>query len=162
LPSSRTVPGAKLLQLSRLSGTLALRIGSTAVAMSKQVMSKQVTTAGWRRKGAPARNRSSRKKEQPMKLNSTQVKQTLNQMNAQVLPDNHPAVTQLTNVFGDHTFFLDESGLKVLEPAEAPATGMESGEVLSLADWTDASLTSLTPHEPEPTGTIVVFREATH
>jgi hypothetical protein len=83
-------------------------------------------------------------------------------MNAQVLPDNHPAVTQLTNVFGDHTFFLDESGLKVLEPAEAPATGMESGEVLSLADWTDASLTSLTPHEPEPTGTIVVFREATH
>jgi hypothetical protein len=39
---------------------------------------------------------------------------------------------------------------------------MESGEVLSLADWTDASLTSLTPHEPEPTGTIVVFREATH
>jgi hypothetical protein len=97
-----------------------------------------------------------------MKLNSTQVKQTLNQLNAQVLPDNHPAVTQLTNVFGDHTFFLDEAGLKVLEPAEAPETGMESGEVLSLADWTDASLTSLTPHEPESTGTIVVFREARH
>jgi hypothetical protein len=97
-----------------------------------------------------------------MKLNSTQVAQTLNQRNAQVLPDDHPAVTQLANMFGDHTFFLDESGLKVLEPAEAPPTGMESGEVMSLADWTDASLTSLTPHEPEPTGTIVVFREARH
>ena len=95
-----------------------------------------------------------------MKLNSTQVAQTLNQMNAQVLPDNHPAVTQLTDVFGDHTFFLEESGLKVLEPSEAPATGMEAGEVMSLADWTDASLTGLTPHEPEPTGTIVVFRES--
>lgn len=97
-----------------------------------------------------------------MKLNSTQVKQTLSQMNAHVLPDNHPAVTQLTDVFGDHTFFLDEQGLKVLEPAEVPETGMQSGQVLSLADWTDASLTSLTPHEPESTGTIVVFREVKH
>ncbi len=97
-----------------------------------------------------------------MKLNTTQVEQTLNQMDAHVLPDTHPAVTHLTSVFGDHTFFLDKSGLKVLEPAEAPGTGMASGEVLSLADWTDATLTSLTPHEPEPTGTIVVFDEVIH
>jgi len=97
-----------------------------------------------------------------MKLNSTQVEKTLNQMDAQVLPDTHPAVTQLTSVFGDHTFFLDRSGLKVLEPAEVPGTSAASGEVLSLADWTDATLTSLTPHEPEPTGTIVVFDEVRH
>lgn len=97
-----------------------------------------------------------------MKLNATQVKQTLNQMDAHVLPDSHPAVTQLTSMFGDHTFFLDKRGLNVLEPAEVPETGMQSGEVLNLADWTDASLTSLTPHEPESTGTIVVFRETTH
>ncbi|HLZ02290.1 MAG TPA: hypothetical protein VKR55_09075 [Bradyrhizobium sp.] len=97
-----------------------------------------------------------------MKLNETQVKQTLNQMDAHVLPDSHPAVTQLTTMFGDHTFFLDKRGLNVLEPAETPETGMQSGEVLNLADWTDASLTSLTPHEPESTGTIVVFRETTH
>jgi len=97
-----------------------------------------------------------------MKLNSTQVKQTLNQMNAHVLPDNHPAVTQLTNLFGDHTFFLDDSGLKVLEPTEVPETGAETGEVVSLADWTDQSLTSLTPHEPESTGTIVVFGDVKH
>lgn len=97
-----------------------------------------------------------------MKLNATQVKQTLTQMDAHVLPDNHPVVTQLTSMFGDHTFFLDDRGLNVLEPAEAPEQGMESGEVLNLADWTDASLTSLTPHEPESTGTIVVFREIIH
>jgi hypothetical protein len=97
-----------------------------------------------------------------MKLNSTQVKQTLGQMNAHVLPDDHPAVTQLTDVFGDHTFFLDEGGLKVLEPNEAPEAELQSGEVLSLADWTDATLTSLKPHAPEPTGTIVVFRERKH
>jgi len=97
-----------------------------------------------------------------MKLNSTQVKQTLSQMNAHVLPDNHPAVGQLTNVFGDHTFFLDENGLKVLEPVETPEAGIRSGEVLSVADWTDATLTSLTPHEPEPTGTVVLFNEVKH
>ena len=97
-----------------------------------------------------------------MKLNSTQVKQTLTQMNAQVLPDDHPAMMQLTTVFGDHTFFVDEHGLKVLEPTEVPETGMESGEVLSLADWSDSTLTSLTPHEPESTGTIVVFRQVRH
>jgi hypothetical protein len=95
-----------------------------------------------------------------MKLNSTQVEQTLKQMDAHVLPDNHPAVSQLTNVFGDHTFFLDQQGLKVLEPAEEK--DIHSGEVLSLADWSDATLTSLTPHEPQSTGTIVVFSEVRH
>jgi hypothetical protein len=105
---------------------------------------------------------SEQKQEQPMKLNSTQVEQTLSQMNAHVLPDDHPAVTQLTDVFGDHTFFLDESGLKVLEPAELPETEMQSGEVISLADWTDSTLTSLRPHAPEPTGDTVVFREIKH
>jgi len=125
-------------------------------------LSKPVTKPGWRRPERLPKSRLTQKQEQPMKLNSTQVKQTLSQMNAHVLPDNHPAVTQLTDVFGDHTFFLDEQGLKVLEPAEVPETGMQSGQVLSLADWTDASLTSLTPHEPESTGTIVVFREVKH
>jgi len=97
-----------------------------------------------------------------MKLNSAQVKQTLNQIEAEVLPDEHPAVTQLTDMFGDHTFFLDESGLKVLEPTEIPETDVQSSEVVSLADWSDASLTSLKPHAPEPTGTVVVFCEVKH
>jgi hypothetical protein len=100
--------------------------------------------------------------EQLMKLNSMQVKQTLNQMEAHVLPDDHPAVMQFADIFGDHTFFLDQSGLKVLEPTEAPEFGMQSGEVVSLADWTDATLTSLRPHEPELTGTIITFPKVSH
>lgn len=97
-----------------------------------------------------------------MKLNSMQVMQTLNQIQAQVLPDDHPAATQFTDIFGDHTFFLDDGGLKVLEPTDAPETGIQSGEVVSLADWTDATLTSLRPHEPELTGTIITFRDVRH
>lgn len=92
-----------------------------------------------------------------MKLNSTQVKQTLTQFNAEVLPDDHPAVAQLNNLFGNHTFFLDTDGLKVLEPTDAPGMEPRSGEVVSLADWSDASLTSLKPHEPEPTGVVVAL-----
>jgi hypothetical protein len=98
-----------------------------------------------------------RSKERSMKLNSTQVEQTLSQMQAQVLPDDHPAVAQLTDVFGDHTFFLDGGGLKVLEPAETHSD-VQSGNVVSLADWTDSTLTALSPHTPEPTGTVVVFQ----
>jgi hypothetical protein len=96
-----------------------------------------------------------------MRLNSTQVKQTLSQFDAEVLPDDHPAVTQLNNLFGDHTFFLDSVGLKVLEPAEAPATEARTGEVVSLADWSDATLTRLKPHEPELTG-VVIALESKH
>lgn len=92
-----------------------------------------------------------------MKLNSTQVKQTLSQFEAQVLPDDHPAVTQLNSLFGEHTFFLDSSGLKVLEPADAPEMKAYTGEIVSLADWSDATLTSLRPHEPELTGVVVVL-----
>jgi hypothetical protein len=97
-----------------------------------------------------------------MKLNSMQVKQALSQMDAQVLPDNHPAVMQLTNRFGDHTFFVDEHGLKVLEPHKAPEMEGQSGEVLSIADWTDETLTSLEPHAPQPTGETILFGEIKH
>jgi hypothetical protein len=92
-----------------------------------------------------------------MKLNPTQVQQTLSQFEAQVLPDSHPAVPELSDLFGDHTFFLDSGGLNVLEPAEAPEIEAEAGEIVSLASWSDESLTSLRPHEPEPTGVVIVL-----
>ena len=97
-----------------------------------------------------------------MKLSSTQLKQTLSQFDAEVLPDNHPAVPQLNNLFGNHTFFLDTRGLKVLEPTGAPETEAQSGEIVSLADWSDGTLTSLRPHEPEMTGVVVVLEPSRH
>jgi hypothetical protein len=95
-----------------------------------------------------------------MKLSSTQVNHTLSQWDAQVLPDDHPAVAELNTLYGEHTFFVDDSGLKVLEPVEP--VDSQTGEVVSLADWADAGLTSLQPHEPEPTGVIVVFEPVKH
>jgi hypothetical protein len=96
-----------------------------------------------------------------MKLNSKQLEQTLSQFQAEVLPENHPALEQLNDLFGDHTFLLDGEGLNVLEPAGTPEMEAQAGEIVSLASWSDATLTSLRPHEPERTGVLVVL-EPTH
>jgi hypothetical protein len=118
-------------------------------------MKKQQAFASGRRNTSQADCRQIQ--EQAMKLNSAQLKQTLSQFDAEVLPDDHPAVTQLNNLFGHHTFFLDGSGLKVLEPNETRDMEAQTGEVVSLADWSDATLTSLRPHEPELTGVVIVL-----
>ena len=97
-----------------------------------------------------------------MKLNATQVQQTMRQLDAQVLPEEHPAVPQLNSLFGEHTFFVDESGLKVLELADSSETDSQTGEVVSLAEWSDPELTRLRAHEPEPTGVIVVLETIKH
>jgi hypothetical protein len=95
-----------------------------------------------------------------MKLNSSQTEQALSQFEAQVLPDDHPALAQLNGIYGDHTYFLDGSGLNVLEPAGIE-TETPTGEIVSLASWSDPTLTSLRPHHPEPTGVLVAL-ERTH
>jgi hypothetical protein len=92
-----------------------------------------------------------------MKLNSAQVERALTQFDAQALPDNHPLVPQLCGVFGDHTFFLDQTGLNVLEPTDAPEKETSAGKIVNLAYWSDDTLTNLMPHEPEPTGVIVTL-----
>ena len=96
-----------------------------------------------------------------MKLNSPQVEQTLSQFEAQVLPDDHPMVPELNELFGDHTFFLNIDGLNVVEPNQDAGAGTRAGTVVNLANWTDAHLTSLALHEPEPTE-ITVILETEH
>jgi hypothetical protein len=90
-----------------------------------------------------------------MKLNSEQVERTLSQFEAHALPEDHPAVAQLNSLFGDHTFFLDSNGLNVLEPGDGGESGIQTGQIVNLANWSDPSLTNLMPHEPEPTGVTV-------
>jgi len=88
-----------------------------------------------------------------MKLTSVQVQRTLSQFDARAIPDNHPVISQLSELFGDHTFFLDETGLSIVEPAaeETSQATPQLVRVVKLANWSDEGLTSLSPHEPEPT-----------
>lgn len=92
-----------------------------------------------------------------MKLNSDQVTRTLSQFDAQVLPDTHPAVPQLNSMFGDHTFFLNNTGLNVLEPADTSDREAEAGQIVNIAFWSDETQTSLRAHDPEPTGVVVTL-----
>ncbi|HEY4920455.1 MAG TPA: hypothetical protein VII40_10170 [Xanthobacteraceae bacterium] len=94
-----------------------------------------------------------------MRLTSEQVERTLSQIDAQPIPEDHPAMARLSEVFGDHTFFLDGNGLNVVEPAE-PTDGAETGQVVKLAGWSDEKLTQLAPHPPEPTEVVVVLGTA--
>jgi hypothetical protein len=94
-----------------------------------------------------------------MKLSPAGVEQALGQIDAQVIPDNHPAMAQLTNLFGEHTYFIDGDGLNIVEPAEA-TDGGEKGQVVKVASWSDANRSSLTPHEPEPTAVVIVLEPA--
>jgi hypothetical protein len=92
-----------------------------------------------------------------MKLNPAQLKQTLAQIEAQPIPDEHPLVPKLSEMFGNHTFFLDIHGLNVVEPMEDAAGGARAGTVVNLANWSDAHLSSLAPHEPQPTEVVVIL-----
>jgi hypothetical protein len=90
-----------------------------------------------------------------MRLTPAEVERTLSQFEAQAIPDNHPVVPELNELFGDHTFFLDSNGLNIVEPADPTQAGTQVGKVVNLADWSDAN--DLAPHEPEPTDVVIVL-----
>jgi hypothetical protein len=96
-----------------------------------------------------------------MKLTSSQVEQTLTQFKAEVIPEDHPMVPNLNELFGVHTYFLDGNGLNVVEPNDDTLAGAPVGTVVNVADWSDAHMTRLEPHEPEPTE-IVILLENKH
>jgi hypothetical protein len=95
--------------------------------------------------------------ERAMKLTSEQVERTLSQFQAEAIPDDHPAVLQLSDLFGEHTFFLNGDGLNIVEPTEADPEGAHSANVVSLAAWSDDNPDRLELHEPEPTDIVVVL-----
>ena len=97
-----------------------------------------------------------------MKLNQAQISRALSQFRAQVLAEDHPAVAQFRKLFGHHTFFLDAKGLYVLELLQVPGMEAQDGELISIADWSDANFTKLTTHQPEPTGLVISLEEVRH
>jgi len=93
-----------------------------------------------------------------MKLNSAQVQRALGQFEARVLPDAHPVIAQLNEVFGEHTFFLDDQhGLNIVEPVEAAEPAADRAKVVNLASWTDDSRSRLELHEPAVTDIVVTL-----
>jgi hypothetical protein len=89
-----------------------------------------------------------------MKLNSAQLERTLGQLEARAIPDGHPLIQQLNDLFGEHTFFLDRHGLNIVEPIEVAG---ESAMVVNLASWSDESRSGLEVHEPEATDVVIML-----
>ncbi len=92
-----------------------------------------------------------------MKLTSAQVERTLSQFEARTIPDDHPVIPQLNDLFGEHTFFLDRNGLNIVEPAEAVGAAAQSAKAVNLGSWSDADPTGLELHEPEATDIVITF-----
>jgi hypothetical protein len=94
-------------------------------------------------------------KEHAMKLDAAMVTKALYQYDARVLPEAHPAMPELSKRFGDHTFFLDENGLNIVEPTEPEELGQAAGVVVNLASWADEQRSSLELHRPEVTDLVL-------
>jgi hypothetical protein len=93
-----------------------------------------------------------------MKLSSAQVQRTLGQFEARVIPAEHPVIAQLNDLFGEHTFFLDQHVLNIVEPVEAAEPAAECAEVVNLARWSDDdSRSGLELHEPAATDILVTL-----
>ena len=95
-----------------------------------------------------------------MKLAAAMVARTLDQYDAKVIPESHPAATQLSKRFGDHTFFIDKDGLSIVEPVETDEPGQTTGVVVNLATWSDTERSALEPHTPETTDVVVELGHA--
>lgn len=98
-----------------------------------------------------------------MKLTPTHVTQTLNQIRAEPVSENHPVYYQFARLFGEHTFFVDEDGLNIVEPMtsdRADNAKMEPVRVVRLAHWLDEHHSSLVPHTPQRTDTVVMLSKA--
>ena len=92
-----------------------------------------------------------------MRLTPVLVERTLSQFKAEAVPDSHPAISQLNRLFGNHTFFLDSNGLNIVEPAGAAQAGVQKGQIVNVASWSDGDPQRLEPHEPEPTDVVVTL-----
>lgn len=89
-----------------------------------------------------------------MKLSDSQVDQVLDQLPAEVIPDDHPTVAQLESVFGPHTFFIGSEGLHVVERGGNDDKGEQATYVVKVAHWADDKKNSLVPQDAEVTSTI--------
>ncbi len=91
-----------------------------------------------------------------MKLKESQVDQVLDQLPAEVIPDDHPTVPQLEQVFGPHTFFIGYEGLHVVERGSGDAAGEQAAYLVKVAHWADDQKTSLIPQDAEVTDTVEI------
>lgn len=84
-----------------------------------------------------------------MRLTTQQIADIERQTGAEPIAEQNPAIDQLKDYFGDHTFYADAEGLKVFEPVEENSeTEGQLATVVQIASWADDDKTALVPQRP--------------
>ena len=94
-----------------------------------------------------------------MKLTPEQIDGVTSQFEAQAVPQDNRIIAELNNMFGEHTFFLDNVGLHIVE-TEPEEAGAPMVRVVKLASWTDPDHRTLAAHPPEPTDLVINLDKA--
>ena len=92
-----------------------------------------------------------------MKLTDAQAEKIKSQFGAEPLPGEEPAVDQLKEAFGEHTFYLDANGLVIFEPVEEQP---DAARAVVVAVWTDEKKEQLAGIQPQATQTVIDFAGA--
>ena len=89
-----------------------------------------------------------------MKLSTAQIAAVEQATGANPLPEDNPAQAQLSEALGDHTFYLDQQGLVVLENPESAASE-DTLEIVRVGQWTDDERQQLGLTPPQRTGQVI-------
>ena len=90
-----------------------------------------------------------------MRLDDAQKRNVEEQLGVAALPEEHPVMSDLKEIFGDHTFFLDAAGLNIVEPNQSSESS--NGSLVRVASWANDERTELRGQEPEVLSTTVEF-----
>ena len=95
-----------------------------------------------------------------MKLNANQIAAVKQDLSADPLEEQNPAMDALRKAFGDHTFYVGSEGLFVVEPVEDEKHPGEPAQLVLVAAWADDEKKSLQPVPPQQTQTVVDLAKA--
>lgn len=90
-----------------------------------------------------------------MKLNSKQIDAVKQDIGADPLEQDNPAIEALRGAFGDHTFYVGVEGLFVLEPVNDSSHPGDPAQLVLVAAWTDEQKNALQPIPPKASEKVV-------
>lgn len=90
-----------------------------------------------------------------MKLTIEQIEGIRDQAGIDPIPQTEAVIDVLQHHFGDHTFYVDEEGLRVWESIDDEQAATEKLQAYRVASWADEEKNALVPHDPIPMDSVV-------
>lgn len=90
-----------------------------------------------------------------MKLSTAQIAAVEQATGANPLPEEEPANAKLQEALGEHTFYVDQQGLVILESPDAAAAPDETLEIVRVGRWVEGDEQQLALTPAERTGQVL-------